>query len=160
MIKVLDKIFEFFGPPRILQADNGPSFRKCFNEWLESRGILRQTSSAYNSQSNGLCERAVGRCKDILKKCNVNKEDWRAAMSEMRLTPSHALGGACPAQVFHRRMPRRMLPTMVDNTDYQKSMAYRAIYLEKMAADIKAGCRRRCEDREPHLWIMEQDWSC
>ena len=59
-------------------------------------------------------------------------------MSEMRLTPSQALGGACPAQVFHRRMPRGMLPTLVDNTDYQKSMAYRAIYLEKMAADIKA----------------------
>ena len=31
-----------------------------------------------------------------------------------------------------------MLPTLVDNTDYQKSMAYRAIYLEKIAVDIKA----------------------
>ena len=74
-IKILDKIFEFFGPPRILRADDGPAFKKTFNEYLESRGILRQTSSAYNSQSNGMCELAVGRCKEILKKCNVNKGD-------------------------------------------------------------------------------------
>ena len=31
-----------------------------------------------------------------------------------------------------------MLPTLMDNTDFQKSMAYRSIYLEKMAADLKA----------------------
>ena len=27
-IKVLDKIFEFFGPPRILRADDGPALKK------------------------------------------------------------------------------------------------------------------------------------
>ena len=31
-----------------------------------------------------------------------------------------------------------MLPTLRDNTDYNKAMAYRSIYLEKMQADLKS----------------------
>ena len=122
----------------VLRADDGPAFKDRFNSFLEDRGITRQTSSAYNSQSNGLVERAVGRCKEVLKKCNVNKGDWRAAMREMRLSPSAGLGGQCPAQIFHRRLPRGMLPTLRDNTDFNRAMAYRSIYLEKMQADLKS----------------------
>ena len=45
-IKVLDKIFEFFGPPRILQADDRLLFRKGFNPggppaWTEILNFCR-----------------------------------------------------------------------------------------------------------------------
>ena len=111
-IKVLDGWFYAHGKPRTLRADDGPLFRKGFCEYLEKKGIQRQTSAAYNSQSNGLVERAVQKCKAILKHCAMYKEDWKQAMAEMQTMPSRQLNGACPAEVFLRRMPRGMLPTL------------------------------------------------
>ena len=37
-IKVLEKIFEFFGPPRVLRADDGPSFRKGLTNIWKPKG--------------------------------------------------------------------------------------------------------------------------
>ena len=42
------------------------------------------------------------------------------------------------AQVYHRRMPRGLLPTLGEYTDHIKSMAHWAVILEKLDADLKA----------------------
>ena len=67
-IKVMRLWFEHFGYPDRVRADNGPAFRSGFTDWLKGNKIIREMSSAYNSQSNGLAERAVKRCKDLIKK--------------------------------------------------------------------------------------------
>ena len=67
-IKVMRLWFEHFGYPDRVRADNGPAFRAGFTDWLKGNKIIREMSSAYNSQSNGLAERAVKRCKDLIKK--------------------------------------------------------------------------------------------
>ena len=53
------------GLPRIIRSDSGPQFR---SNWLEAIGVIRETSSAYNPQSNGLAEKAIQDIKNILKK--------------------------------------------------------------------------------------------
>ena len=60
--------------PRVVRADAGPQFRHSFNNWLDSLGIIRETSSAYNPESNGMVEKLVGDIKRILKKLS-GKED-------------------------------------------------------------------------------------
>ena len=53
--------------PRVVRADAGPQFRHGFNNWLDSLGIIRETSSAYNPESNGMVEKTVGDIKRVLK---------------------------------------------------------------------------------------------
>ena len=56
------------GLPPTIRSDSGPQFRSKYNKWLEDMGIIRETSSAYNPQSNGLAKKAVQDIKKILKK--------------------------------------------------------------------------------------------
>ena len=56
------------GFPRSLRCDSGPQFRSSLNNWLDEMGIVRETSSAYNPQSNGLAEKSVQDIKACIKK--------------------------------------------------------------------------------------------
>ena len=109
-VKVLRKWFEHFGYPKVVRADDGPAFRSGLNHWLEENNIVKETSAANNSQSNGLAERAVKSCKEVIKKCMDERKDWRTGLKEMRSQPSSVLDGASPAEVFHGgRKPRLQL---------------------------------------------------
>ena len=109
-IKVMKIWFKHFGYPNKVRADDGPAFRAGFTEWLQGKNVIRETSSAYNSQSNGLAERAVKRCKDTIKKNMDEGVDWRTGLEEMRSVASPALGGRSPAEVFHggRKLTRQV----------------------------------------------------
>ena len=89
--------FEHFGYPDKVRADNGPAFRAGFTEWLQGKKVIREMSSAYNSQSNGLTERAVKRCKELVRKNMDEGKGWRTGLEEMRSVASAALGGKSPA---------------------------------------------------------------
>ena len=56
----------------------------------------------------------------------------------MQTMPSKQLNGSCAAEVFFRRMPRGMLPTLWDDTDLNKIMANKVIIHERMMADMKS----------------------
>ena len=60
VIKQASKWFDTFGYPRYIRHDGGPEFRTRFVEWLKQVEVRSEFSSAYNSQSNGRCERSVG----------------------------------------------------------------------------------------------------
>ena len=139
-IKVLARWFHDFGFPRILRADDGPSFRNNLNLWLASKNVIRETSAAYNPQSNGLAERAVRRCKEVIKKCLDEGRDWRTGIAEMRTQPSSVLNWAAPAETFHGgRMPRSsVLPALPETKNVNEIMAFRSAWLEKMAANAKS----------------------
>ena len=66
--KFLWRIFNIFGLPNILRSDGARCFTYQFDEWCESLSISHQTSSAYNSPSNGSTERAVRTVKDMFNK--------------------------------------------------------------------------------------------
>ena len=105
-VKILRKWFDEFGYPKIVRADDGPSFRSGLDCWLEENNVTRQKSAAYNSQSNGLAERGVKRCKEVIKKCLDEGKDWKTGIPEMRSQPSSVLDGASPAEVF-KTHPRK-----------------------------------------------------
>ena len=67
-------------------------------------GIIRETSSAYNPQSNGLAEKSVQDVKSILKK-QIGKYDLEKLVNEMNHTVIS--GMACtPAELFMGRVVR------------------------------------------------------
>lgn len=71
----LKLIFEMFGDPGTLVADNGPPFNsRSFREFLRERGIKYLNSPPYHPQSNGLAERHVRIVKSYLKKILVAEE--------------------------------------------------------------------------------------
>ena len=88
------------GLPRVVRADYGPQFRGPFNNWLDSLGIIRETSSAYNPASNGLAEKAVGDVKRVLKKL-TGREDLlqvtaginNMIRSDCNATPTELMAG-------------------------------------------------------------------
>ena len=141
--------FELFGYPERVRADDGPAFRAGFNEWLEGKNVIREKSSAYNSQSNGLAERAVKRCKDVIKKNMDEGKDWRTGLEEMRSLPSRVLHGASPAQVFHggRKLRSAVLLNFLtrEQLDLNWIDAYRASIHERQATTIKA----RAQEQKP-----------
>ena len=57
-----------FGKPYLLKSDFGPSYRDAFRSECLALGIKVIHSSSYNSQSQGLVERAVQSVKGLLKK--------------------------------------------------------------------------------------------
>ena len=57
-----------FGWPTILRTDNGPQFRSEFSLFCRTNNIVHQTSSPYNSRSNGLAESSVKQMKYLMEK--------------------------------------------------------------------------------------------
>lgn len=76
VIAVLELIFEMFGDPETLVADNGPPFNsKQIREFLEARDVKYLNSPPYHPESNGLAERHVRTVKSYLKKVLVENEE-------------------------------------------------------------------------------------
>ena len=107
--KKLETWFNVFGNPTSLRADNGPCFRDTFDTFLSTKAIIRTASSPYNSQSNGLCEAAVGVVKALMKKKDP-KEDPEAVLGAFRNTPRQ--DGISPAQLFLGRRMKDNVPRL------------------------------------------------
>ena len=101
VIKQVSKCFDTFGYPCYIRHDGGPEMRKKFKEWRKQAGVRSELSSAYNSPSNGHCERLVAQMKSIIARCKESKECFWTALAEWRLAPRS--DGPSPAQLFFRR---------------------------------------------------------
>ena len=53
MIRSMEEKFYSPGIPRAVRSDVGPQFRSADSNWLAFLGMLQETSSPYNSASNG-----------------------------------------------------------------------------------------------------------
>lgn len=74
--RALVLIFDMFGDPKVLVADNGPPFNgKPFKEFIEGRGIKYISTPPWHPQSNGLAERHVGKIKLFLRKAMLGCEN-------------------------------------------------------------------------------------
>lgn len=117
---VLGLIFDVFGDPKILVADNGPPFAsREFEEFLKERDVKLVHSPPYHPQSNGLAERHVGVAKLFLKKDLLRGSEFgdRAIcefLKNFRNTPGPS--GYTPAELMFNFSPR------IDSRKFKKSV--------------------------------------
>uniref|UniRef100_A0A8D8UQ59 Uncharacterized protein K02A2.6 n=1 Tax=Cacopsylla melanoneura TaxID=428564 RepID=A0A8D8UQ59_9HEMI len=92
VISKLKTLFAHFGIPEIIVSDNSPFNSYEINTFAKNYGIQWQTSSPLFPSSNGQSERAVGICKDLLKKADSLKVDFLDLLMEYRATPIASIG--------------------------------------------------------------------
>ena len=68
IIKAMENWFHTAGIPQCVRSDGGPQFHNEYANWLASLGIPQETSSPYNSSSNGLSEKGFQDFKNIMKR--------------------------------------------------------------------------------------------
>lgn len=119
---VLSELFQIFGWPKILVADNGPPFQsEEFSRSCENFGIELKHSPPYFPQSNGQAERAVQSAKVFLTKRIVeidanhySKNDLKEIVCEylkyQRHTPNYE--GKTPSHLLFSYQPRTVLDVM------------------------------------------------
>jgi transposase InsO family protein len=73
-------VFQDWGFPEAVRTDGGPQFRTEFKEFCDAHDIKHETSSPYNSQSNGHAEAAVKNMKHLLITLNTKWADFRTAL--------------------------------------------------------------------------------
>lgn len=115
--EALNDIFLTFGYPKHLKADGGPQYRSGFKDYCRRMFITDHTTSAFNSQSNGEAERAVGKVKALMRKVDYDKADFKVAFSRLRDAPM-VNSKMSPARLMHRRALRFPgLPSIPDGED-------------------------------------------
>ena len=94
--------------PRTIRSDSGPQYRSGFNNWLDEMGIVRETSSSYNPQSNGLAEKSVQDIKNCIKR-QTDKYDLEKLVSETNHTARSGME-CTPAELFSGRVVKSNTP--------------------------------------------------
>ena len=76
--RVIYEVFTQFGPPKILQSDNGPEYiNRLVKKLCVGANIDHRTVAEYNPRANGLAERFVRAVKEALKKKLAGEfNDW------------------------------------------------------------------------------------
>ena len=144
VIKIFEEWFIEIGKPVRIRADGGPQFRTEFDVWCESKGIVRELSSAYYPESNGHAEVSVREMKHLLAKTE-NWKKFRSALLEWRNTPRY--DGLSPAQwVFGRRQrtENAALPSAYEKIPdqvFRDHETRREEMLEKIKHDFDKGKR-------------------
>lgn len=85
--RALYEVFAQFGPPKILQSDNGPEYiNKLVQQLCDKANIDHRTVAEYNPRANGLAERFVRAIKECLKKKLAGEfNDWDEALPGLTL---------------------------------------------------------------------------
>lgn len=102
------RIFSTFGYPHVIIADNMPMGSYESSQFAASNDIKIITSSPNYAQSNGMAERAVQICKNILKKSD-NEENVLKSLLAYRTTQIKDINFT-PAQLLQNRNLRNELP--------------------------------------------------
>lgn len=102
------RVFSKFGYPHIIIADNMPFGSYECTQFADKHDFKFITSSPHYSQSNGLAERAVQICKNILKK-SVNEEQIIQSLMAYRTTPTKYMNYS-PSQLLFNNNIRTDIP--------------------------------------------------
>lgn len=106
------RIFSRFGYPNVIICDNVPFGSFECNQFAKKHDMKFVTSSPRYAQSNGMAERAVQICKNILVKSQSEEDALRALMA-YRTTPIKNMNYS-PAQLVQSRNIRNDLPMHVN----------------------------------------------
>lgn len=109
IINALQNTFTRFGYPLELVADNNPfSSHEC-QCYFKSKDIQLITSTPHYPKSNGMAEKAVHICKQILRKCTEDKTDFREGLMMYNNMPLSGLS-VTPSQILNSRNVRTTVP--------------------------------------------------
>lgn len=106
--EALAEVFSRNGIPTVIVADNMPFDSYECKNFAKSLDFKFETSSPHYPKSNGLAERSVQICKNILKKSR-NALEVCMALLDYRTTPTKDLNFS-PSQLIQNRMLRSKLP--------------------------------------------------
>ncbi|XP_026688735.1 uncharacterized protein LOC103523326 isoform X4 [Diaphorina citri] len=105
IINKLKTLFSIFGIPICIMSDNSPFNSNEIKIFCKQYNIKWLFSSPLYPNSNGLSERAVQICKNILKKSDTSQTDYRDLLTEYRATKIPALGFS-PSEILMGRLIR------------------------------------------------------
>ena len=95
-------------------SDNGPEFASHdYNHFCRSWDIKHTTSSPRYPESNGVVERTIQTVKRTLKKAIHSEEDIHLALLSLKTAP-YSNNQHSPAQLFFKRQPRNILPSLTN----------------------------------------------
>lgn len=109
VINAFQEIFIRFGYPTYIIADNLPFISSRLKKYYRAKDITIKTCSPHYHQSNGLAEKAVNICKQMIKKSLDENSDFRESVMEYNNSPIINLN-ASPAQILQSRILKSQLP--------------------------------------------------
>ncbi|KAL1446775.1 hypothetical protein WDU94_005665, partial [Cyamophila willieti] len=109
VINKLKNSFARYGVPDILYSDNVPFNSAAMKEFAKEWNFNLMFSSPLHSQSNGLAEKGVAICKDMLKKVKHTNSDINIALLNYRNTTTAGMGFS-PSELFMNRKLKTKLP--------------------------------------------------
>lgn len=130
--RVLMKIFAYHGFPDIFIADNQPFNSVHLRKFFEEYNVTLVTSSPNYPRGNGLAEKCVNICKNMLKKCCAEGGNLDMYLLKYRNTPIADIG-LSPAQILFNRRLKDNLPTvgtllepkLINKKDFHKTLQLR-----------------------------------
>jgi hypothetical protein len=102
MARALYEVFTVFGPPKIMQSDNGVEFiNEAVAKLTKAAGVDHRRVAPYNPRANGLAERTVQSIKALLKKRLSGAMDrWDDALPGVTLDINNTDGGVTKSSPF------------------------------------------------------------
>lgn len=164
VIHVFKEVFSRLGIPDKITSDNNPFSSFLFKLFCKDYGIEYSPSSPLYAKSNGLAEKAVGICKQIIKKSQESREEITLGLMEYRNTPLKFLGFS-PSQLLMSRNMRtkipclseRLQPKVIDPNLIQSKLNFRqnqqVKYYNRSARPLPA-----LFEGEHILWRKDRVW--
>lgn len=158
VIEKLKVIFSTHGIPSVFVSDNMPFNSKYFKTFSKDWGFQLITSSPHYPKSNGLAERAVGICKNMLKKCNDSSSDIYLALLEYRTSPLSGIN-LSPSEILNNRILRTALPVCtklltdkarVNPDNFKEKREKMKMYYDRQAED-------RCSFNQGQSVMLKKD---
>ena len=103
--------------------------------------MIHQHCSVDFHQSNGSAERAVKTCKQIIRKCWVERSSWSLAIFYLNNTPRRH--GLSPAEMLLKRRPNSLLPDLrLDPTQEESEQSAGLREARELERHAQSGNRR------------------
>ncbi|KAK9702746.1 Integrase zinc binding domain [Popillia japonica] len=164
VISKLKVIFATHGIPTIFVSDNVPFNSLEFKTFAKDWDFDLITFSPKYPQSNGLnglAERAVGICKNILRKCNETGSDIQKALLEYRCTPLTGVNFS-PSELLNNRLLRTTLPATQNVLTKPPEIDIRKLENKRMKAkhhyDKQAHARPTFKEGDSIILKKEKHW--
>ena len=162
LIVKFEEMFARNGTPEELVSDNMPFNSHNFKQFAETWDITLSTSSPRYPQSNGLAERAVQICKNILRKANEEHTSIYPLLLAYRNTPIKGIN-CSPAQAMLNRPLREKIPVVsrrlkpkIDNQIQKKKQFQRRktkLYYDQTARDLP-----ECRENQNVIIRKGREW--
>lgn len=111
VVTVLKSNFARYGIPLLIYTDGGPQFSNYkFKAFAAKWNFSHVISSPYYARSNGMVERYVGTCKNMLNKAEKAGLDPYVALLEYRNTPIDSKINKSPSEIMFGRNVNAFLP--------------------------------------------------